>query len=98
MFPNFLLFKNIYPRLTVFYRQKKILSEISKNLSKSFFAETFGDECTPRTDRHFPGKYPPSNKYFSNRSRYLLSKLTGAIFIDLSKAFDTMGDGQYFKV
>ena len=31
----------------------------------------------PRTHRHFPGRYPLSNRYFVNRSRWLLSiKLT----------------------
>ena len=28
----------------------------------------------PRTHRHFPGRYPLSNRYFANRSRWLLSK------------------------
>ena len=27
----------------------------------------------PRTHRHFPGRYPLSNRYFANRSRWLLS-------------------------
>ena len=27
----------------------------------------------PRTHRHFPGEYPLSNRYFVNRSRWLLS-------------------------
>ena len=29
----------------------------------------------PRTHRHFPGRYPLSNRYLVNRSRWLLSTL-----------------------
>ena len=32
----------------------------------------------PRTHRNFPGRYPLSNRYFVNRSRWLLSKLAKA--------------------
>ena len=31
-----------------------------------------------RTDRQFPGRYPSPNKYFSNRSRWLLSNALSA--------------------
>ena len=34
----------------------------------------------PRTDTHFPGRYPPSNRYLINRSRWLLSISVG-VFI-----------------
>ena len=34
----------------------------------------FQETPMPRTHRHFPGKYPLSNRYFVNRSRWLLSK------------------------
>ena len=34
----------------------------------------------PRTHRHFPGRYPFSNRYFVNRSRWLLSKNLFIIF------------------
>ena len=30
----------------------------------------------PRTHRHFPGRYPLSNRYFVNRSRWLLSTVS----------------------
>ena len=33
----------------------------------------FQETPMPRTHRHFPGRYPLSNKYFVNRSRWLLS-------------------------
>ena len=33
----------------------------------------FQEPPTPRTHRHFPGRYPLSNRYFVNRSRWLLS-------------------------
>ena len=35
----------------------------------------FQETPMPRTDTHFPGRYPPSNRYFINRSRWLLSIL-----------------------
>ena len=33
----------------------------------------FQEPPMPRTHRHFPGRYPLSNRYFANRSRWLLS-------------------------
>ena len=33
----------------------------------------FQETPMPRTHRHFPGRYPLSNRYFVNRSRWLLS-------------------------
>ena len=33
----------------------------------------FQETPMPRTHRHFPGRYPFSNRYFVNRSRWLLS-------------------------
>ena len=33
----------------------------------------FQETPMPRTHRHFPGRYPISNRYFVNRSRWLLS-------------------------
>ena len=35
----------------------------------------FQETPIPRTDTHFSGRYPPSNRYFTNRSRWLLSLL-----------------------
>ena len=37
----------------------------------------------PRTDRHFPGRYPPppSNRYFVNRSQWLLLRLGRQNFV-----------------
>ena len=34
----------------------------------------FQETPMPRTHRHFPGRYPLSNRYFVNRSRWLLSQ------------------------
>ena len=36
----------------------------------------FQEPPMPRTHRHFPGRYPLSNRYFVNRSRWLLSTIT----------------------
>ena len=33
----------------------------------------FQETLMPQTDRHFPGRYPSLNRYFVNRSRWLLS-------------------------
>ena len=35
--------------------------------------QIFQETPMPRTHRHFPGRYPLSNRYFVNRSRWLLS-------------------------
>ena len=35
----------------------------------------FQEPPMPRTHRHFPGRYPLSNRYFANRSRWLLSSI-----------------------
>ena len=40
----------------------------------------FQETPMPRTDRHFPGRYPPSNRYFDNRSRWLLSHIVRTKF------------------
>ena len=36
----------------------------------------------PRTHRHFPGRYPLSNRYFVNRSRWLLSNTVVRILVN----------------
>ena len=41
----------------------------------------FQETPMPRTHRHFPGRYPLSNRYFVNRSRWLLS------WVEASKEF-----------
>ena len=42
---------------------------LSSLRTHTYFQET----PMPRTHRHFPGRYPLSNRYFVNRSRWLLS-------------------------
>ena len=38
----------------------------------------FQETPMPRTHRRFPGRYPLSNRYFVNRSRWLLSNFIGS--------------------
>ena len=44
-----------------------------KTLSNLQTHTIFQETPMPRTDTHFPGRYAPSNRYFINRSRWLLS-------------------------
>ena len=48
-----------------------IFQEAISSPRTHYFLET----PMPRTNRHFPGRYPSSNRYFINRSLWLLSNI-----------------------
>ena len=50
-----------------------------KTLSSPRTHTIFQETPMPRTHRHFPGRYPLSNRYFVNRSRWLLSFILDSI-------------------
>ena len=47
----------------------------------------FQESPIPRIDWYFPGRYPLSNRYFDNRSRWLLSKQPPRQFLKISVLF-----------
>ena len=61
---------------------------ISSPRTHTIFQET----PMPRTHRHFPGRYPLSNRYFVNRSRWLLS----TFFIKMEHVLASL-EGSNFK-
>ena len=58
---------------TLYFLIEQILI-FQEALSSSRTHTIFQETPMPRTHRHFPGRYPPSNRYFVKRSRWLLSK------------------------
>ena len=68
----------------LFLEHLRIFQEtLSSPRTPTIFQETLSSPRThtifqeppmPRTHRHFPGRYPLSNRYFANRSWWLLSK------------------------
>ena len=66
-----------------FFRSTSTATEQIKIFHEAFFEY----RRTRQTDREFPGRYPPPNRYFSNRSRWLLLQATFLTTLDILSGF-----------
>ena len=71
IFPETLNFSNTYEFSRILYFLTKQISIFQEALPSHRTHIIFQETPMPRTDRHFPGRYPPSNRYFVIRSRWL---------------------------